>query len=492
MGKHIEMKHFFCSVILIISVSVLPMSAQKIKYPDEVKALYEKTDSQVTPDGGAAPLIAVPQTKGCESLVAAVQAAGLAAVIIPPTGDGAALRAMAASWDGAVMPEEWVREDDVFSVLFYKAVSDRNIPHIGNSSLSSGIDAGLMHKPGDIASIDALAVKAETFRHAKRLMDRILSLDAHADLPNKYRRGYELGARKNNQVSLQKMEEGHLSSQILISYLPQKELDAESSRKAFEKCDKTIDVILSDIEKNKEWCGLARCREDAVRLKAGGRKAFFLGIENGYGIGNDLRNVRYFADKGVIYITLSHLYDNAICHSSTHSADTTLGLTPFGKKVVREMNRHGIMVDVSHTSSGTFWDCIKYSKAPIICSHSGAASVYRHDRNITDDQLRAISAKNGLVMVYVVQQYMGKMGEVGIDDMMAHLKHCIDVAGIDHVGISCDLDGGGGGWDANSDGDVINITVRLLEEGYSDSDIEKIWSGNFFRVLDEVQRIAGR
>ena len=188
-------------------------------------------------------------------------------------------------------------------------------------------------------------------------------------------------------------------------------------------------------------------------------------------------------------MTLSHMYDNAICHSSTHSADTTLGLTPFGREVVKEMNRCGILVDVSHTSSGTFWDCIELSSAPIICSHSGAKAVFKHDRNLTDDQLRALAAKDGLVMVYIVPDYMNpQKADATLDDFMEHLLHCIQVAGIDHVGISCDFDGGGGGWGLNGDNDTINIAVRLLEAGYSKEDITKLWSDNFFRVLNAVQQ----
>jgi microsomal dipeptidase-like Zn-dependent dipeptidase len=155
------------------------------------------------------------------------------------------------------------------------------------------------------------------------------------------------------------------------------------------------------------------------------------------------------------------------------------------------MNRCGILVDVSHTSSGTFWDCIELSTAPIICSHSGAKAIFPHDRNITDDQLRALAAKDGLVMVYIVPDYMNpQKADATIDDFMEHLQHCIQIAGIDHVGISCDFDGGGGGWGLNGDNDAINITVRLLEAGFSNEDIAKIWSGNFFRVLNAAQRIG--
>ena len=463
--------------------------AQVNKYPESVKQLMEQADARMLPGHQAAPVIAIPQCRNAAELVRLAQKAGASAVIVPETEDAAALREMAAGWDGAALPDGWVKDASAFSVLFYKAVADRNIPHTGASALSQEMDKGLMRYDGALPDMGALCRKAATYKKAKQLMDSILTMDAHGDLPCCYDEGCELGVRQLNQVSLQKMEEGHLSSRVLISYQGQKGLDDESHAKAFAYCDDMIDQILADIDKNKDWCGLARTREDAIQLKAQGKKAFFLGIENGYGIGNDVRKVEHYARRGVVYITLSHMYDNAICNTSTHSADTTKGLTPFGREVVKEMNRCGILVDVSHTSSGTFWDCIEHSTAPIICSHSGAKAVFPHDRNITDDQLRALAAKDGLVMVYIVPDYMNpQKANATIDDFMEHLQHCIQIAGIDHVGISCDFDGGGGGWGLNGDNDAINITVRLLEAGFSNQDIAKIWSDNFFRVLSAARQ----
>lgn len=439
------------------------------------------------------PLIAVPQSPVAEETVGAIQKEGADAIIVQELTDVNALSEQAASWDGAAIPDGWVNESSSFSVLFYSAVAERNIPHTGKSSLSGAIDEGLKHRDASLSDIKALCCKAKTFKHAKELMDSTLCIDAHGDLPDLYSDGYALGVDSCNQITLKKMEEGHLSSCVLISYLGQKGLDDASHRSAFAYCEAMIDKIFADIDKNKASCAFARSYDDAVRIKSEGKRAIFIGVENGYGIGNDINNVQHFADRGVVYITLSHMYDNAICHSSTHSADTTLGLTPFGLEVVREMNRCGIIVDASHTSSGTFWDCIKYSTAPIICSHSGAKALFKHDRNLSDDQLVALKEKGGLVMVYLVPDYMGEdMSKVSIDETMDHLLHCIKVAGIDHVGISCDFDGGGGGWDLNGDNDVINITVRLLEAGLSDDDIRAVWSRNFFRVLTEVQRQAAR
>lgn len=480
------------SPLLVLTVfCVLSLQAQENKYPENVKLLMEKADAQMLPGHQAAPVIAIPQCKKAAALTQLVQKAGASVVIVPETEDGAALGEMAAAWDGAAIPDGWVKENSAFSVLFYKAVADRNLPHTGTSALSQEIDNGLMRYDGALADMETMYQKAATYKKAKQLMDSILSIDAHGDLPCCYDEGFELGVRQRNQVGLQKMDEGHLSSRVLISYQGQKDLDDESHAKAFAYCDDMIDQILADIHKNSAWCGLAKTHEDAIQLKAQGKKAFFLGIENGYGIGNDVRNVEHYARRGVVYITLSHMYDNGICNTSSHSADTTKGLTPFGREVVKEMNRCGILVDVSHTSSGTFWDCIELSTAPIICSHSGAKAIFPHDRNITDDQLRALAAKDGLVMVYIVPDYMNpQKADATIDDFMEHLQHCIQIAGIDHVGISCDFDGGGGGWGLNGDNDAINITVRLLEAGFSNEDIAKIWSGNFFRVLNAAQRIG--
>ena len=330
--------------------------------------------------------------------------------------------------------------------------------------------------------------KAETFQKAKEIHSRILSVDTHTDTPLWFTRGaFSLGWRKSNQVSIQKMEEGYLDSQFLAAFLAQKELDAESSQKAVEKCQKMLEGIFADVEKYKDYCGIALTEEDARRLKAEGKKAFFLGIENGYGIGKDIKNIKKYKDMGVQYMTLCHSYDNDICNSSSNTADASKGLTPFGRKVVKEMNKVGMLIDISHASEGTFWDAIKYSKDPIFASHSSVKALCDHDRNLTDDQLRALAKNGGVIHICIYGGYLNKDAEAtSIEDVVAHIDHAVKVAGIDHVGIGSDFDGGGGVLGCNGDNDMINITVKLLEKGYSEEDIRKIWGGNFFRVLDQV------
>ena len=330
--------------------------------------------------------------------------------------------------------------------------------------------------------------KAETFQKAKEIHSRILSVDTHTDTPLWFTRGaFSLGWRKGNQVSIQKMEEGYLDSQFLAAFLAQKELDAESSQKAVEKCQKMLEGIFADVEKYKDYCGIALTEEDARRLKAEGKKAFFLGIENGYGIGKDIKNIKKYKDMGVQYMTLCHSYDNDICNSSSNTADASKGLTPFGRKVVKEMNKVGMLIDISHASEGTFWDAIKYSKDPIFASHSSVKALCDHDRNLTDDQLRALAKNGGVIHICIYGGYLNKDAKAAsIEDVVAHIDHAVKVAGIDHVGIGSDFDGGGGVLGCNGDNDMINITVKLLEKGYSEEDIRKIWGGNFFRVLDQV------
>ena len=333
-----------------------------------------------------------------------------------------------------------------------------------------------------------LVNKADTFKMAKDIHTRILSVDTHTDTPLWFTRGnFSVGMRKSNQVSIQKMEEGKLDAQFLAAFLAQKELDEVSSQKAVEKCHKMIEGIYADVAKYKDECGIALTEEDARRLKAKGKKAFFIGIENGYAIGKDIKNVKRYKDMGVQYMTLSHSYDNDICNSSSNTADASKGLTAFGRKVVKEMNKVGMMIDVSHVSEGTFWDVIKLSKDPVFASHSSVRALCDHDRNLTDEQLRALAKNGGVIQICIYGGYLNKDAKTAsVDDVVRHIDHAVKVAGIDHVGIGSDFDGGGGVLGCAGDNDMINITVKLIEKGYSEEDLRKIWGGNFFRVMNQV------
>ena len=333
-----------------------------------------------------------------------------------------------------------------------------------------------------------LISKAETFQMAKDIHSRILSVDTHTDTPLWFTRGdFSVGKRKSNQVSIQKMEEGKLDAQFLGIFLAQKERDEASSQAAVEKCIKMIENTYADVAKYQDGCGIALTEEDALRLKAEGKKAFFLGIENGYAIGKDIKNVKKFKDMGIQYMTLSHSYDNDICNSSSNTEDASKGLTAFGRKVVKEMNKVGMLIDVSHVSEGTFWDVIKLSKDPVFASHSSVKALCDHDRNLTDDQLRALAKNGGVIHICIYDGYLNNDAKAAsVDDVVKHIDHAVKVAGIDHVGIGSDFDGGGGVPGCTGDNDMINITVKLIEKGYSEEDIRKIWGANFFRVMNQV------
>ena len=346
--------------------------------------------------------------------------------------------------------------------------------------------------------------EARLYRHAKEVHSRVLSVDTHTDAPLDFEDGVELGLRCNNRVNVPKMQEGMLDAQFLAAYVGSdikvtengktRRVARELNQATFDACHERvlylIDATIKQAEKYSAVCGIALNEADAASLKAEGKKAFFLGVENGIGIGTDLGRVRQLKQLGVKYITLCHTYDNQICNSSTHTSDPGKGLTAFGKKLVAEMNREGILIDLSHASEGTFWDVIKRSRQPVFCSHSGARALCDNDRNITDDQLRALAKNGGVIQTVAYGGFLRKDGKATIDDFVRHIHHMVEVAGIDHVGIGTDFDGGGGIPGFQSDSDMINVTMRLIEMGYSDADLAKILGGNFFRVMSEVERGA--
>ena len=331
--------------------------------------------------------------------------------------------------------------------------------------------------------------KADTFRRAKDIHRKNLTLDSHTDTPLRFKGTYNIGNREKTRVCLPKMEEGLLDGQYLACWVKQGKCDAENTKKAVERVNFLIDGVKSQVEKNKDKVEIAITPDDFKRIKAAGKKTFFLGIENAYGVGNSLKDIQRVKDLGVTYITLCHTKNNDYCDSSSDKEVRWNGLSPFGKKAIKEMNRLGIMIDVSHASEKTFWDVIKYSKKPIIASHSSSKALCNHDRNLTDEQLRALAANGGVAQVCIVDEFLKKnKKEACLKDFINHLCHIVEVAGIDHVGIGTDFDGGGGVKGCKADNDLINITVSLLEKGYSEEDIAKIWGKNFLRVMEEVQK----
>jgi microsomal dipeptidase-like Zn-dependent dipeptidase len=213
-----------------------------------------------------------------------------------------------------------------------------------------------------------------------------------------------------------------------------------------------------------------------------------LGIENGYAIGKEISHVERFRQRGVVYMTLCHNGNNDICGSARYN-DEGLGVSEFGAQVIREMNRVGMMVDISHAGEQTFYDALDISQKPIVASHSSARALCNHPRNLTDDQLRALAMKGGVAQVTLYHGFLRENGTATIQDAIQHLNHMVKVMGIEHVGIGTDFDGDGGICGCASASELINVTRCLLKERYSEEDIRRIWGGNFLRVMEEVQRI---
>ncbi|MDR2472747.1 MAG: gamma-glutamyl-gamma-aminobutyrate hydrolase family protein [Tannerella sp.] len=332
-------------------------------------------------------------------------------------------------------------------------------------------------------------MQASLYRRAKDIHSRILTLDTHADAPLYYNRaGYDFAARRRNRVGLSKMQEGMLDGVFLAAYIGQKGRSDDSLQIAVDKVTGIIEAIHQHIRLNDDLCALATNPDEFAAIKASGKKAVFIGIENGYAIGKDITNLEKYLKMGVMYITLCHSYDNDICDTSTHSNLEWDGLSPFGEEVIREMNRLGIMIDLSHVGESTFWDVMKLTTKPVICSHSSVKALCKSDRNLTDEQLKALAANGGVIQICLLDEFVNDdLKKATLEDALNHIDHAVKVAGIDHVGIGSDFDGGGGIPGCQGANELLQLTVKLLERGYSEPDIAKIWGGNLLRVMSEVR-----
>lgn len=341
-----------------------------------------------------------------------------------------------------------------------------------------------------------LVKQAAHFREASRLHDRMLTLDTHCDTPMFFPKGIDFAKRDSRiLVDLHKMTEGRLDATIMVAYLPQPKLgETFSSKVDYEVSGPTdyADLIFDKIEAivaaNKDYLSIARTPADLYGDKRHGRKSIMLGIENGLALGGNLSAVKHFKQRGVVYITLCHNGDNDLCDSA-RGCNTHNGVSRFGEQVIREMNRLGIMVDLSHGGEKSFYDALGISSKPIVCSHSSARALCDHPRNLTDDQMRALAAKGGVAQTTLYHGFLRSAGEATILDAVAHLEHAIHVMGIDHVGIGTDFDGDGGVRGMADVSEAINFTRLLLARHYSKQDIQKIWGGNFLRVMGEVQAV---
>ena len=334
-----------------------------------------------------------------------------------------------------------------------------------------------------------LIQEASSFKEAKRLHDRILTLDSHCDTPMFFDQQIDFASRDPKiLVDLHKMTEGKLDATIMVAYLKQLELTDEALSAATAKADRILNEIEAMVAKSCSYLDIAYTPADLYRLKAEGKKAIMLGIENGYAIGNDLSNIERFRNRGVVYMTLCHNGNNQLCGSARFN-DEGLGVNAFGEQVIKEMNRVGMMVDISHAGEQTFYDALNISSKPIVASHSSARALCNHPRNLTDDQLKSLADKGGVAQVTLYSGFLKEQGMATIQDAIDHLNHMVNIMGIEHVGIGTDFDGDGGITGCASASELINFTRCLLKERYSEEDIRRIWGGNFLRVMEEVQKV---
>ena len=326
-----------------------------------------------------------------------------------------------------------------------------------------------------------LVNEAAAYRAACDMHDRVLTLDTHCDTPMFFPKNVDFGTRDQQLlVDLHKMTEGHQDATIMVAYLPQ----PTDNPTVF--ADNIFDKIETIVAQNSQYISIARTPADLWMNKHLGRKSIMLGIENGIALDGKLENLHHFAERGIVYMTLCHNGDNDICDSARGN-HTHNGVSDFGRQVISEMNRLGIMVDMSHAGEKSFYDALELSTQPIVCSHSSCRALCDHPRNLTDDQMRALAQKDGVMQVTLYNGFLVKDGEATIEDAMRHLEHAINVMGIDHVGLGTDFDGDGGIRGLANSSELIHFTRQLMARHFSQEDIQKIWGGNFLRAMNQVQ-----
>lgn len=353
-----------------------------------------------------------------------------------------------------------------------------------------------------------LVNEAALYSRAKKFHSSYLTLDSHCDSPMFFDCGAHFNVKNpgieveyayvgedspdgsatfsyNPLVDIHKMDEGGLDAVFMVAYLRQLERDADSLKAATAKADRILNLIVERISECNGKAAIAILPDQLYQNKSAGVKSVVLGIENGYAIAKDISNIAKYRDKGVAYMTLCHNGDNDICDSARGNIEHN-GLSSFGREVVAEMNRVGMMIDLSHASEKTFYDVLECSNVPVICSHSSSRLLCDHPRNLTDNQMRALAAKGGVAQVCLYSGFLKKGGGATVDDAVKHIVHMVDVMGIDSVGIGSDFDGGGGLPGLEDASRFNSLTRRLMREGFSDDDLSKIWGRNFIRVWKQI------
>ena len=376
----------------------------------------------------------------------------------------------------------------------------------------------------------------QLIRKADKIQSSVLTVDTHCDTPMDFSDPlFDLGVRhEEGCVDFPKMVEGGLHAEFFAVFTGQGPRNDSTFNIVHQKALEILNAIHRNVEKNSSMAEIATTPDDAYRIKKAGKIAAFIGVENGYPVGKDLSRVKQYYDLGARYMTLAHTKNNDICDSSTDPAGPENdGLSVFGSQVVKEMNRLGMMVDISHISDKSFYDVLKVSDAPVLASHSSCRALCGSPRNLSDDMLLALKENGGVIQICILGNYLktpepnpeldAKLKELQtrygdynaltdsmrkivrkeykdiqkiyekpatVKDVVDHIDHVVQVIGVDYVGIGTDFDGGGGVEGCRDASEMKNITIELLRRGYSKPDIAKIWGGNVMRVLQKVEDLA--
>jgi membrane dipeptidase len=369
----------------------------------------------------------------------------------------------------------------------------------------------------------------------------IISIDTHTDTPfNFLEEDYDVGKwndfeKTYSRVDFPRMKAGKLDAVFMAVFIGQGERTPEGNANAKRRALEIFDALYENIEKYPDQAEIAFKSEDVSRIKSEGKSTVYLGIENGYPVGDSIENIKEYYDLGARYITLCHTKNNDICDSSTDDKGPEFnGLSEFGEKVVEEMNHLGMIVDVSHISDSSYFDVLKLSKTPIIASHSSVRSVCDNPRNFSDEMLYALKENGGVIQICILSDYVktpnpyperdsafqalrekynffqGLSDEqraqaskdwralnqqypkdlATVADAVDHIDYVVNKIGIDYVGIGTDFDGGGGLKDCKDASELKNITYELLKRGYTKEQIKKIWGDNFLRVFKAVEEFT--
>lgn len=387
-------------------------------------------------------------------------------------------------------------------------------------------------------SLSLLSCNENFDKKADKIHNNIVSIDTHTDTPlNFLDEGFDIGKWNDyettrTRVDFPRMKAGRLDASFMAVFVGQGPRTEEGNLTAKSRALEIFTALHEKVKLYPEQAEIGLKSEDVYRIKKEGKSTVYIGVENGYPIGNDLGMIQEFYNLGARYITLCHTKNNDICDSSTDKKGPEFnGLSNFGEEVVKEMNRLGMLVDVSHISDSAYFDVLKATNAPVIASHSSVRAICDNPRNFTDEMLYALKDNKGVIQICILsdyiktplpyperdsafmllrekynhfeglseEQYQEAVKEwratdklypkelATVSDVVDHIDYVVKTIGIDYVGIGTDFDGGGGVNGCKDVSEMKNITIELLKRGYNKEEIGKIWGGNFLRVFKEVE-----